>query len=341
MSTDPDDALMASAHVRALHAPGSAAELGGEEQVLAAFRSAVPVRGRGRHGLRLATGASALVVAMAVTAGAAAAYTDVLPRQLQSAAHRVLGPVGVPAPHRPVVQPQAAKPGHLVASPSPSHQRVPAFAPTARPAPTAVAPQPSAPVAARPTPTPSPSPSVPPQLTASVSRRVVPIHQGLQLRGVLSRNGQPAADVPVRAVLRAAGDASWRQVAVGRTGPDGSIQLHLTGLVQDVRLRLEARGVVSPAIGVVVVPALTVDVAAAGSRYDVTVSADGGRPGDQVVLLRYNGTSWVRVASHQLGSQDRTRFAVPRPATDPVRYRVRLVATDVHGPAVAVFTAQP
>lgn len=343
MSTDPDDALMASAHVRALQAPASAAELGGEERVLAAFRSAVPVRGRGRHGLRLATGASALVVAMAVTAGAAAAYTDVLPRPLQDAAHRVLGPVGVPAPHKPGSHPQAAGPRHLAASPSPSRQHAPVVVPTTRPGSPAAAPRPSTPAVARPTatPTPSPSPSVAPQLSASVSRRVVPIHQGVQLRGVLSRNGNPAADVPVRAVVRAAGDASWRQVAAGRTAADGSIQLHVAGLVQDVRLRLEARGVVSPAIGVVVVPALTVDVAASGTRYAVTVSADGGRPGDQVVLFRYDGTRWVRVSSHQLGSQDRTRFLVPRPSADPVQYRVRLAATDVHGPAGASFTAQP
>src|SRR5215212_6521076 len=86
--------------VRALRAPGRPSELAGEERYVAAFRAARTSRGNVsplRRGVRrLGTGGTAIVVAVGLSSGvAAAAYTNHLPDPVQRAVHEVLG---APAP---------------------------------------------------------------------------------------------------------------------------------------------------------------------------------------------------------------------------------------------------
>jgi hypothetical protein len=345
-----DDELMEGQLVRALLAPAAAHELAGEEVVLTAFRQAVAGGGRRRRTMRVATGASALVLAMAVTGGVAAAFPDTLPEPLQNAVHSVLGPVGVPA------APQAARPHRpraVVASPHrprpqrPSPAAVPRAVVPLRPSPgsSAVAP----PGAARPSPVPSPTPSAtpgpqpPPTLSVAASRRVVPVHQGLEMRGAVSRNGRGLADKVVYAAVYDAGGSAWRRVASGRTAADGTVSLHIGPLVRNGRVRLTSQGVASSPISFTVVPRLSVTLTrtSAGDRYVVDVGADGGEPGDTATLQRYDGGNWVDVASHALSSEARTRYVIPAPSADPVGYRVRLAATRAHGPSGVRFTAQP
>src|SRR5690349_886758 len=84
--------------VRALRAPGTAAELADQEQYVAAFRGAhrsnvrsLPRRAAGRLG----AGGTAVVITVALSSGVAAAYTGHLPDPVQQIAHSV---IGAPAP---------------------------------------------------------------------------------------------------------------------------------------------------------------------------------------------------------------------------------------------------
>ena len=100
---DDDDDLEQSAFLAALLAPGTTAELRLEEEYVGAFRSAgsVPVQpspaggGLRRAVRRLGAGGTAVVVAVGVSGGAAAAFTGRLPQPVQQIAHVV---IGAPAP---------------------------------------------------------------------------------------------------------------------------------------------------------------------------------------------------------------------------------------------------
>ncbi|MFT4288625.1 hypothetical protein [Nocardioides sp.] len=106
MTSEQDD-WKDSALVRALRAPGTDAELAGEERAVAAFRAA-SLRHRGVV-RRLGTSGTAAVAILALSGGvAAAAYTNRLPDPVQRIAHTTLAKVGVPAP----------QPAPLVAAPS-------------------------------------------------------------------------------------------------------------------------------------------------------------------------------------------------------------------------------
>ena len=119
--------------LRALRAPGSAGELGEEEQYVAMFREArdpdaaapVPIARRRRAVSRFGAG-SAFVVALAVSGSAAAAYTNNLPEPIQRFAHDTLGPVAPPAP----------KEHHNRAKDHPIATATPSTTPTPTPTPT-------------------------------------------------------------------------------------------------------------------------------------------------------------------------------------------------------------
>jgi hypothetical protein len=102
--------------VRALRAPGTPAELAGEDGALAAFRSAVPNRSRRRLARRMGTGAGTFAVAVALSGGVAAAYSHALPDPVQRVAHSWFGGIGVGAPRAP----HALTAGH-VRRPHPTH----------------------------------------------------------------------------------------------------------------------------------------------------------------------------------------------------------------------------
>jgi hypothetical protein len=347
MTDDPDDELMDSPLLRALRSPATPAELAGESAALRSFRRTGPGRGR-RHTLRVATGVSALVLGMTVTGGVAAAYFSALPEPIQDGAHRLLGPIGVPPGptavrrehHRAAALEAAGRSARPSGSASPGRKSGPSSTPAAVP-PVAATQAPTP--AASPRPSPSPTAAVPPRLTATASRRVVPVHGGLLLSGALTRDGRPLGQRTVRAALYDAGSSTWGIVASGQTASDGSVSLRVGPLLHNGRVRLVFERTTSSGISFTVIPKVTVALtrSSAGDRYLVDVAADGGDAGDSVVLERYDTGTWVTVVTHQLGSRGRTRFAVPVPTGDPVRYRVRLVATTSHGPSRAAFTAGP
>lgn len=91
--------------VKALQAPGSSEELSAEKEYVAAFRAAhaapaPPASVRSAAFRRLGRGGTAVVVAVALSSGAAAAaaYTQNLPDSVQRVVHNLLGPIGAPPP---------------------------------------------------------------------------------------------------------------------------------------------------------------------------------------------------------------------------------------------------
>jgi hypothetical protein len=171
-----------------------------------------------------------------------------------------------------------------------------------------------------------------------VSRRFVPVHGQVVLSGRLTRGDEPLPGRTVYAAVLPAGQSTWRRVADGRTASDGSVALTVPALTTSSRLRLvTGQGVTSPQLAVAVVPKLTTSVVRSGNERVVTVTADGGRAGDGVKLLRRDGTSWTPISSTTLSSDRTAQFTVPGPAATRVRYLVRLPATARHAAAVVEF----
>jgi hypothetical protein len=266
--------------VRALTAPGTPEELAGADAALAAFRAATPGRSRRRLAGRFGAGATTVVIAIGLSGGVAAAYTNSLPSPIQRVAHGLLGDVGVPAVtaarggghnrHGHGARTAAATLGQPnpqvsgggggsagTASPSPAPSPA-AGGPTPSPtpgstghaAPGKVRTSPSSGSSAHPsgTPTPTPSPTstagsrpVPAALSISPSSRRVPVGSDVTLTGVLTTSsGTPVGGRRVWVVERSAGEKAGRRVAVARTASDGTVAETVTSLSQDVRLKLVA-----------------------------------------------------------------------------------------------------
>jgi hypothetical protein len=174
--------------------------------------------------------------------------------------------------------------------------------------------------------------------SVEVSRTRVPVHQQVVLSGRLTRGDAALGGRTVYAAELPAGASTWRRVAEGRTSSDGTVALTVPALTSNVRLRLvTGQGVTSRQVGVVVVPKLTTSPARSGNDLVVTVTADGGRPGDAMRLFRRDGDAWTLVSSTALGSDGTAQFTVPGPADTRVRYQVRLPATGVHGASFVEF----
>jgi hypothetical protein len=329
----------------ALRAPAEQHELAGEEAAVATFRSSLPASVRRRRALKRAgIGGAGVILGLALTGGVAAAYTRTLPDPVQNAFHAVIDPLPLPAP--PAAQAKVHRPKPHVAAPV-QPRRVPSPHPTGKPVPGVASPHPTATGPGRPAaaptrsgaPSTSPTPAPPrPSLTAAVSRRVVPVHAQVVLSGRLSRGAEALPGRLVYAAQLDAGQNAWRRVASGRTGSDGTVSLTVPALTTNVRLRLvTGQGVTSPQLPVSVVPKLSVSSARSGNERVVTVTADGGRPGDGLVLLRRDGDAWTRIGSTSLGSENAGRFTVPGPGAARVRYRVRLPATARHAASFVEF----
>jgi hypothetical protein len=171
-----------------------------------------------------------------------------------------------------------------------------------------------------------------------VSRRVVAVHGRVLLSGRLTRGTEGVPGRVVYAAELVAGQSTWRRVASGQTGSDGSVALTIPPLTTNVRLRLvTAQGVVSAQRQVAVVPKLTTTGARSGGDRIVTVSADGGRPGDTLTLLRRDGDTWTTTGSTTLDGDGKGQFVVPGPGATAVRYRVRLPATGQHAASFVEF----
>jgi hypothetical protein len=358
--------------VQALTAGGAADELSGEDTALAAFRASTT--GRRRRGVVrfLGTGATSIALLGVVGGGvAAAAYTRSLPPPVQSALHDALGPIGVPGPahHKPHkthagtvavggshLSPSTATSGsHAVsASPAGAGQHSPAPSNAAGgPAPSGSA-GPQASISAvpstSPTPTPTPSPTAPAgdpstwTISSSTSSRIVRVHDGVQISGtLLDADGQPVADHRVLVRVRVPGSRQWDRAAVTRTDANGSIEASLSDLTTNKIVVLAAgSGVHSAPLRIVVKPVLSVSVTRSsdGTSYVVTVSADGGNPGDAITLLRHTPGGWQQAGHAQLDGSSSASFAVQTPQHRK-RYLVRLPATSLHAAAVARLVLPP
>jgi hypothetical protein len=172
----------------------------------------------------------------------------------------------------------------------------------------------------------------------AVSRRVVPVHSTVALSGVLTRDGHPLSGRRVYAAELPAGSSTWQRVGSGRTGTDGSVSVTVPSLTSNVRLRLVTeQGTRSAQLAVSVLPKLAISTARSGAKRVATVTADGGRQGDTLVLLRRDGGSWTKVGTTRLDGSRQGRFTVPGPRASRVRYRVRINASGAHGASAAEF----
>ena len=360
--------------VQALTASGSADELAGEDAALAAFRTSAS--GRRRRGVVrfLGTGATSVALLGVVGGGvAAAAYTRSLPSPVQSFAHDVFGPIGVPAPvhhrlHKRHGGTLASGSGHASAAPSAaanSASTTPRPAPVSTDSPAAhgavgkhplaqptpslsASPLPSA--SAAPTPTVSPSTSEPAgdpsswSMSASASSRVVPVHEGVQISGtLLDADGQPVSNHQVVVRTHVPGTPGWQRTTVLQTDASGSVQTSLSDLTDNHVVVLGAgNGVHSDPLRILVRPALSVQItpSADGTSYVVTVTADGGDPGDVLTLLKRTPSGWMQIGEAQLDDSSSASFSVPAPGRRQA-YVVRLKETRQHTATADRFMLSP
>jgi hypothetical protein len=362
VSDDDDAALTDHPVVAALRAPAQPHELAGETAALAMFRRTMPAARRRRRALgRLGVvGGAGVFLGLTLTGGVAAAYTTGLPDPVQDVVHAAIAPLPVPAPpnaelrhlRKRIQQAIAAQRATSVHARGPSHRPVAGRTPQAivlpTPASAASASQPSGQPTAgasrgttpSPQPTASGTPAAPrPTLTASVSRQVVPVHAQVVLSGRLARGDAPISGRRVYAAELVAGESGWHRVAHGLTASDGTVSLTVPALTGNVRLRLVTdSGVTSRQLAVAVVPKLAVRVTRAGGQRVATVTADGGRPGDGLVLLRRDGDAWTEIGTTTLADDGTGRFTVAGPGQSAVRYRVRLNKATQHATAIVGFS---
>ncbi|WP_418063573.1 hypothetical protein [Pimelobacter simplex] len=328
--------------VRALRAPGTPSELGGEEQVLAAFREQHGGgrrrrRGPGRVVGRIGTGGTALITAIALTGGgvAAAAYNQALPDRVQAFAHDALGGLGVPPartrePARPPSDPAAESPraGSTVTPGGPR-----ADSPTAAPSSGRPEDRPRrrghASVREHETPT---GPAV---VRVSLSARTVdPGDSTVISARVRDAALMPVPDQEVALWQRPAG-GEWRQVGSGVTDADGWVSITTDPVTASTDLRLEATVVdglgeavllQSESRQVAVRPAITTSTS--GSL--LTVQVGGARAGDPVYLARRApGGRMLRVGTMRLDEQGVATYDLAR-FRGQVRIRIRLPRTGAH-----------
>lgn len=284
------------------------------------------------------------------------------PHNPTSSGHRRTAAVGTKQPftstaHGTSATTPTASPD--VASPSPSaHPSLPAANPVVSPpvgSPTpTLTPSASLSPQASTTPTPTATPSATPtgpagdpstwSMTATASSQAVKVHDSVRISGtLLDASGQPVADRRVVIRVHQAGTDGWERAAARRTDANGSVQARLDDLTQNTVVVLGAgHGVHSSPLRIVVEPTLstTVTPGADGSSYVITVTADGGRPGDVVNLVRHTSSGWEQVGQAQLDSSGSASFSVPAPKRQR-GYVVRLPATNMHGAAATRIVLQP
>lgn len=348
--------------VLALRAPGTEAELAGEDEYLAAFRASRP-HGGSVHRLagRIGLGATTAVAAVVLTTGVAAAYTQVLPDPVQRIVHQVLGPVGVPAPpHRhpaAAPQPKVVPPTPDATAPpaSPSGASTPhrptgtSSAPTGTPTPGPLpTPAPALPVPPVTGPTVVPAPSattsprpvhrIPAALSVSASSGRALVGSTVVVTGTVSDDqGRPLGRRTVR-LLASTQHGSWSVVSTTRSDRSGRVTLRLPQLTESTRLQLRTdHQVRSTAVTVVAMPVVTAAVSEASGTSTLGVTVHGGQPGDQVVLLVRRDGRLVRIGSARL---DANLQAVLTRATPkrPTRLVVRVLGSARHASAQAGAT---
>ncbi len=362
--------------VRALRAPGSPEELAREPEYAAAYREAVgaipaPIPLPRRAIRRLGAGGTAVVVAIALSGGAAAAaYTGSLPDPVQELAHTVIGapaPEGPDTEQRPDAAPSRkdspegpspddpASPSTPTASAAPSAE--PSAAPSSAPGPSSPGgpggpggpsrdPEPSTtpsdePSAAPSTPPPPPAPAT--SATISAAAHAVAYGGTVALSGQLTTAaGDPAAGVRVKLqVKRAAG--GWAPVTRTVTDQAGFVSagsLPVTGLA---RYRWRSAGIHSRPWRLRIDATMAASADVGAEQTTIVGTAGGASPGDAVVLVTLVRRQPVVVGRGQVGGDGTVSFTFRTPAKKRV-FSVRLSPTRDHTPArarVVVVSPRP
>lgn len=181
-------------------------------------------------------------------------------------------------------------------------------------------------------------------MTAAASSQMVRVHADVRITGTLyDAAGQPVPDHRVVVRVHSAGGSGWQDAAVRRTAADGSVRGRLDDMTQNTVVVLGAgHGVKSSPLRIVVRPTLTASATptADGASYVVTVSADGGDPGDVVDLFEHTANGWQQVGAAQLDDSTSASFSVPAPKRQR-GYVLRLPVTNVHGNAATRIVLQP
>ncbi len=340
--------------VRALRAPGSPGELGHEQEYVAAFRQAsgpvvAPVPLVRRAARRLGTGGTAVVVAVALGGGVAAAYTGNLPDPVQEIAHSV---IGAPAPE-PDLAPAAgplttASPSPATTSPSASASPAPSASPSAQPTASpgdqpSAAPSPTrgagaspgqgASATAAPTDQPGTSPAPPPPPRATAARITAAAHlaaygQTVALEGRLSTSTDaPAAGI--RVALQVARGDGWQIVTTTVTdaaGQASASSLPVTGLA---KYRWRAAGVHSRVWQLKARATLSSTADVGDPQTTITATAVGAKAGDQALLYTVVRGQATVVGRGQIAADGTVSFTFRTPAARRV-FVVRLPATPDH-----------
>ncbi len=355
--------------VRALRAPGTAAELADEERYVAAFREvhgpAAPVRSLPRRAVgRLGAGGTAVVVTVALTSGVAAAYTGHLPDPVQQIAHSVIGappPDGGSGSHPGAA---ATRPGQVL-SPLPSGSAatstqspgaspvIPSSTPSGSVATPGAGSVPASSPHGVPTSTPSsqPTPSsssstptatlgTPGGMTAAGGTHRAGVGETVTLSSTLTAtDGTPLAGYPV--VLQVHGPLHWRPVTQVTTDASGLATATTPPMTRSARFRWHTdHRVHSDRWVVLMVPGLSASADVGGTSTTVSASAQGGRPGDRVQLVRWIDHRPVTVRRAGLDATGAATFVVPTPSRK-ARFAVRLLPTAAHTAAHAGVSVVP
>jgi hypothetical protein len=160
----------------------------------------------------------------------------------------------------------------------------------------------------------------------------VPVGGSLTVSGVVrAADGSPLTGR--RVVLQVRGAHRWRGIARAITDSGGSVAFTTPAAQRTGGYRLRAvNGVHSAGWRIVMVPTLSASASPDGANVDLTASAQGGRPGDRVVLLRRIAGQLVELRHGRLDADGSIMFQVPQRRRSTT-YVVRLAGTRAHAPA--------
>jgi hypothetical protein len=350
---------------RALTGPATSDELVGEADILAAFRAANASRPMRRFAARVGTSGAVAVVAVALSAGAAAAYTAELPAPLQQIVHDAAGPIGVPAPKHHPHHPGSG--GSKSSSPTVAGP-APAVAPTGTPGaaaggttrphltPTSLPSSPtSSPVVTSTAPivvgAPSPTPTqsrkaslVGASLTLTITQTEVQVGSITTVTGQLDgADRTPIEGRRVGLFERLTGEPHWTRVgdAVVTSATGGA--MFTVPVDHNARFVLRARRHVhSSVVKVVALPVITVTPAPSETtpgQETVSVTVTGGEEGDVIGLNWFAGRK--RHQQTTLDAAGTATFTVRVPQHRTVTYQLYLRGTQAHGVATQSFPLPP
>lgn len=348
--------------VGALTAAPSPAELAGEQEALAAFRtvqaeragraaaaspSPGPVRPRrpARLAWRLRAGLAGATAA-ALAGAMSAAYAAALPAPVQHFAYHVLGFAGIPdsGPAHdgsPTPGPGSSTRAGSASPPSRSASGGGTGSPSGRPSPGRSGtarhkhggPKPGKPGASGAT-----------TITIAAPRARVAAGTPVVLTARARSHGRPERGITLRLQERPVGQARWRAAGAAVTAPGGTAMVKTAPLTASASFRFtDAAGDVSATVTVTVAPAVTARLARPPGKdhVAVSVSAPLASPGDRVILQVRSGRTWRDVRSRRLG-----QGGEPVVIAAPLRLggrtvRVLVPATGVHAAVVSSALTLP